>query len=62
MNTRNKENYKPIFVGIDPEYERKRDVEIQTELENVFYYLRIKHSLEDLANQIIKEFKDKKND
>jgi len=59
MNTRNKRNYKPIFVGIDPEYERKRDVEIQTELENVFYYLRIKQSLEDLANQIIKEFKDK---
>ena len=57
MNTRNKTNYKPIFVGIDPEYARKQDVHIQTELENIFIYLRIKHSLEDLAKQIIGELR-----
>ena len=56
MNTRNKENYKPIFVGIDPEYKRKQDVEIQTSLENGYISIRIKYSLEDLANQIINEF------
>ena len=55
MNLRNKDNYKPLFIGIDPEYERKRDVEIQTQLENVFYRNRIKYSLKDLANLIIRE-------
>jgi len=53
MNLRNKENYKPIFVGIDPEYERKRDVEIQTQLENNYIRSRFVYSLEDLAEQII---------
>lgn len=55
MNTRNKENYKPIFVGIDPEYKRRKDVEIQTQLENIFYASKIVYSLKDLANLIIEE-------
>lgn len=55
MNLRNDTNYKPIFVGIDPEYERKRDVEIQTELENLFIRNRIVYSLKKLANQIKKD-------
>lgn len=60
MNTRSSATaYKPIFVGIDPEYKRKQDVEIQTSLENMHIYSRIKYSLEDLANQIIEEFRKK---
>lgn len=55
MNTRNKDNYKPIFVGIDPEYERKQDVKIQTQLENLYIRNRIKYSLKKLANQIIND-------
>ena len=57
MNTRNKTNYKPIFVGIDLEYERKQDVELQTRFENIYICNRIRYSLEDLANQIIGELK-----
>lgn len=58
MNTRNKApEYKTIFIGIDPEYERRRDVEIQTQLENNFYFSRIQYSLEDLANLIIGDLK-----
>lgn len=52
MNTRNKENYKPLFAGIDPKYERKQDVEIQTQLESGFLRHKIVYSLEDLANLI----------
>ncbi len=59
MNTRSYNrplgHYKPIFVGIDPEYERKQDVEIQTQLENGFIFSRIQYSLEKLANLIIRE-------
>ncbi|MFW9971077.1 MAG: nucleoside 2-deoxyribosyltransferase domain-containing protein [Candidatus Odinarchaeota archaeon] len=42
---------KTIFVGIDPEYIRKKDVEIQLELEKP--EIKIVYSLEALANQII---------
>lgn len=38
---------------IDPEYKRRKDVEIQTALENVIVRDRIVYSLEELANQII---------
>lgn len=55
MNTRDPKGYKPIFVGIDPEYERKQDVEIQTSLENSFIRTKIQYSLEDLANLIKKD-------
>jgi len=47
--------YKPLFIGIDPEYERRQDVELQTRFENIFYAARIQYSLEDLANQIKSE-------
>ncbi len=57
MNTRNKLNYKPLFIGIDPEYERRQDVELQTRFENLFYASRIQYSLENLANHIKDEFK-----
>jgi hypothetical protein len=59
MNTRNNMGYKPLFIGIDPEYERRQDVMIQTELENGFYYNRICFSLEDLAKQIIGEIQSR---
>jgi hypothetical protein len=41
---------KPIFVGVHPEYARRRDVEIQTRL--IRPEVRIVYSLEDLAGQI----------
>jgi len=45
---------KKVFVGIDPEYERKQDVEIQTKLlDPTEKVLKIVYSLEELANQII---------
>jgi len=44
-------NYdKRIIIGIDPEYERKRDVEIQTSLSRKS--TPIVYSLEELANMI----------
>ena len=52
MNTQSQKRYKPIFIGIDPEYSRRRDVEIQTMLENGILFGRICYSLESLANQI----------
>ena len=43
-----------IFVGIDTEYKRKQDVEIQTKLlDPIEQHLKIVYSLEDLAKQII---------
>lgn len=41
---------KPIFVGVDPGYARKLDVEIQIGL--VRPYIRIVHSLRELAARI----------
>lgn len=41
---------KPIFVGVHPEYQRRRDVEIQTGL--VRSQVRIVYSLQDLAYQV----------
>lgn len=60
MNTRNKLNYKPIFVGIDPKYERKQDVELQTRFEDLHIRSRIQYSLEDLAKYIINELRIRK--
>ena len=45
-NSSNKE----IFVGCDPEYQRKQDVEIQTKLSRP--NIEIVYSLEDLAEQV----------
>ena len=41
---------KPLFIGVHPEYARKRDVEIQTGL--VRPEIKIVYSLESLAEQI----------
>ncbi len=43
---------KPLFVGVHPNYLRKRDVEIQTSL--VRPEIQIAYSLEDLASQVLK--------
>lgn len=48
--------HRKVFVGIDPEYERRQNVEIQTKLlDPAEDTLKIVYSLEDLANQIKKE-------
>jgi hypothetical protein len=57
MNLRNNMNYKPLFIGIDPEYKRKQDVLIQTFCEDSFLASRIVYSLKALAGQIIEDFK-----
>ncbi len=41
---------KPVFIGIHPEYARKKDVEIQTKLARP--EVKIVYSLEDLSKQI----------
>lgn len=46
--------FRKVFVGIDPEYERKQDVEIQTKLLNPREdRIKIVYNLDDLAKQII---------
>lgn len=47
---------KKIFVGVDPKYERKEDIEIQLSL-NKAVPISIVYDLESLANQI-KDFYD----
>lgn len=47
---------KPIVIGIDPEYERKQDVEIQAKLARPD--IKIVYSLENLAKEIFKLFND----
>ena len=42
---------KPIFIGMDPEYQRRQDVEIQTKL--VRDGVDIKYNLKELALQVI---------
>lgn len=46
---------KQIFIGIDPLYERKLDVEIQTKLSRPD--IQILYSIEELANQVIQHLK-----
>ena len=41
---------KPIFVGVHPEYQRRQDVEIQTQLSRP--RVKIVYSLNDLAKQV----------
>lgn len=41
---------KKLFIGVDPQYARKRDVEIQTSL--IRPEIKIVHSMEDLAKQV----------
>ena len=49
---------KHIFIGMDPEYQRRQDVEIQTKL--VRPDLEIVYSLLDLSKQIIAFYQDTK--
>lgn len=42
--------HKPIFVGIDPDYEMKKNLELQLKFERPD--LKIVYSLDDLAQQI----------
>ena len=44
---------KMLFVCVHPEYKRKNDVLIQTDLENEFLAQRICFDLDTLAEQII---------
>jgi hypothetical protein len=43
-----------MYIGIDPEYKRKNDVIIQTQLRNKTLAKRIVFSKQDLLEQIIK--------
>jgi len=45
------ESGKKIFIGIDPDYERRQDVEIQTLLSNPS--IEIVYSIKELSDQII---------
>lgn len=47
---------KPILVGVDPKYQRKQDVEIQTKLARPG--LKIASSLDELSDQIFKLFNE----
>lgn len=47
---------KPLFVGIHPDYQRRRDVEIQTRL--VRPDVSIAYSLEDLARTVCGEWRN----
>lgn len=46
---------KKIWIGVDPLYERKQDVEIQTRLSR--YDIDIKSSIKDLANLVKNDLK-----
>jgi hypothetical protein len=47
-------DHSKIYIGIDPEYKRKNDVIIQTQLRNKTLAKRIVFSKQDLLEQIIK--------
>jgi hypothetical protein len=42
---------KPIYVGVHPEYRRRQDIDIQTELTRP--QVEIVYSLQDLAGQVV---------
>jgi hypothetical protein len=42
----------PLFIGVDPQYARRADVEIQTKLARPD--VKVVYSVEDLANQVLK--------
>lgn len=50
---------KPIFIGCDPEYQRKQDVEIQTKLSRPD--VQIVYSLEDLADKVFEYLENLQN-
>ena len=45
---------RPVIIGVDPEYERKQDVEIQTKLARP--QLPIYYSLDDMVNAVFDAF------
>lgn len=47
---------KPLVIGMDPEYPRRQDVEIQTQLIN--RELRISYNLDDHIEKICRRFRD----
>lgn len=49
----NTHQHKNIYIGIDPEYKRKGDILIQTDLRNLSITHRIVNSKQDLLDQII---------
>lgn len=49
---------KPIFIGMHPDYERRRDIEIQTGLRRSGS--KIVYSLQELANQVVYFLSEKK--
>lgn len=51
------EQYKKIYIAIDPEYQRKNDVVIQTELRNPKFAKNISYDLGETVQRIIKENK-----
>ncbi len=51
------QHYKKVYIAIHPDYKRKNDVIIQTELRNKQFSKNITFSLGDTLNQIIKENK-----
>jgi hypothetical protein len=50
--------YTKIFIGVDPDYERKQDVEIQTEL--AAPEIKIRYSIDEMAKDINECFKERK--
>jgi len=54
------EHYPALFVGMDPEYGRKQDVEIQTELElsllDMEQQFPFTYTVEDMCAQIVEYF------
>ena len=56
-------SFKKCFIGIHPDYKRRRDVEIQTELVKSAYQSNCKptffYNLNDLANEVIEYYKNK---
>ncbi len=49
------QHYKKIYIAIHPEYKRKNDVIIQTQLRNPQFSKNITFSLDETLQQIIKE-------
>lgn len=50
-------HYKRLYIAIHPDYKRKNDVVIQTELRNMKWRKNIKFNLEESIAQIIEENK-----
>lgn len=47
--------WRKIYIGIDPEYKRKNDIIIQTQLENIDISRKIRFNLDEMLDLIIEE-------